>query len=64
MPEPIRPQVPSWSDLPSDRRARLIVLIGRLAARRLAILAQETAHEPRPCAPSGERVGQGGRPSP
>jgi len=39
MPETIRPQVPSWSDLPSDRRARLIVLIGRLAARRLAILA-------------------------
>src|SRR4051812_13265296 len=54
---------PSWSDLPSERRARLTVVIGRLAARHLASLAEETAHEPRPCAPTNQRVGQGGRPS-
>src|SRR5918998_1720196 len=33
MAETIRPQAPSWSDLPSDRRSRLIVIIGRLADR-------------------------------
>jgi hypothetical protein len=64
MAEAIPPRAPSWSDLPSERRARLIVVIGRLAARRLATLAEEAAHEPRPCAPNDQRVRQGGRPPP
>src|SRR4051812_4300225 len=56
MAETIRPRAPSWSDLPSERRARLTVVIGRLAARHLASLAEETAHEPRPCAPTNQRA--------
>ena len=39
---------PIWRKLPSDRRQRLIVLIGRLALRRLSVTAPVEAHHD-PC---------------
>jgi hypothetical protein len=41
-----------WRKLPSDRRQRLIVLIGRLALRRLSATAPvEAHHDPRNTTP-------------
>jgi hypothetical protein len=64
MAQPKCGNAPSWCDLPSDRRARLTVLIARLAARRLLMPMKETAHEPEHGRPDASGIaGKNRRPS-